>query len=316
LKDETLCAIFVLGMFENISAKESQAFGVHGSGLDRLLHLRGPRQFETEYGEQISRAVCAFLQIRNLILGRQPPPHEEHWFMNTRGCVPYRRVMSNISSVCRIKAAAKELLASTGYPPFDDSSASLSAHRAALTKLVAKIQLTNSNHWLWAEGASSAWSYSAVDASRLSIKRRSHPDEAVHIYHNFWTANLWNWTRTSSIFLQYYLIECLRKLSSISSERLPNHDAIEANAKITIKSIIRDMCASIPFLMGDIDSQGNVIETPHRFGYKGQSMAQLWLLFHFQVMSKTGLALPHQLMLMKETLKRIGYEKGIKQALL
>jgi hypothetical protein len=316
LKDETLCAIFILGMFENISAKQSQAFGVHGCGLDRLLHLRGKQQFETEYGEQVSRAVCAFLQIRNLNLGRQPPPHEEYWFMNVRGCVPYRRAMSSMSRICRVRAAAKELLTSIDNSPFEDSGASLSAHCAALTDLVAEMQLVNSDHWLWIEGASSVWNYSAVNAPRLSLKRRSHPDEAVHIYHNFWTANLWNWTRTSCIFLQNSLLKCLRKLSSISLERLPNHDTIEANAQVTIKSIIRDICASVPFLMGDIDSQGNVIETSQRFGYNGQSMAQLWLLWHFHIMSASGFALSHQLMLIKETCDRIGYGKGIRQAVL
>lgn len=146
LKDETLCVIFVLGMFENISAKQSQIFGVHGTGLDRLLHLRGPQQFETEYGEQVSRAVCAFLQIRNLSLGRQPPPHEEYWFMNLRGCVPYRRVMSSISRICRIKAAANELLRNIDNSLSDGSDDSLSAHCAVLTDFVSEIQLTNSNH--------------------------------------------------------------------------------------------------------------------------------------------------------------------------
>jgi len=316
LKDETLCAIFVLGMFENITAKQSQAFGVHGCGLDRLLHLRGKQQFETEYGEQVSRAVCTFLQIRNLSLERQPPPHEEYWFMNVRGCVPYRRVMSSVSRICRVRAAAKELLTNIDNSPFEDSGASLSAHCAALTDLVAEMQLVNSNHWLWVEGASSVWSYSAVLVPRLSINRRSHPDEAVHIYHNLWIANLWNWTRTSCILLQNTILKCLRKLSSISLEQLPNHDTIEANAKETIKSIIRDICASLPFLMGDIDSQGNVIETSQRFGYCGQSMAQLWLLWHFRVMSTSGFALPHQLILIKETCYRIGYGKGIMQAVL
>ena len=284
LKDETLCAIFILGMFENITAKEQYVFGVHGCGLDRLLHLRGKQQFETEYGELISRAVCAFLQIRNLGLARRPPPHEDFWFMNVRGCVPYRRAMSSISRICEVRAAAEELLTSIDNSPLDDSGASLSAHCAALTDLVDKIQLINSNHWLWIEGASDAWSYRSVNIFRFGTKPRPHPDEAVHIYHNLWTANLWNWTRSSCIFLQHTLLKCLRKLSSISSGRLPNHDAIEANAQITIKSLIRDICASVPFIMGDIDSQENIVTTSQRVGYCGQSMAQLWLLWHFRTM--------------------------------
>lgn len=314
LKDETLCAIFILSMFDNITAKQSQFFGVHLSGMDSLLHLRGKRQFETEYGEQMSRAAIPYLQIRNLTLGRPPPPHEEFWFMNVRGCVPYRRAMSSVTRICRVRAAAEELLTRIDNSALDDGGASSSAHCAALTDLVAEMQLINSSHWLWVQGAPSSWSYTSVNVPDLKIEQRSHPDEVVHIYHNLWTANLWNWTRTSCIYLQCTLLRCLRKLSSISPRRLPNHDAIEANAEITIKSLIRDICASFPFLMGDIDNQGNVIESSPTFGYSGQSMAQLWLLWHIYTMVISGYISPHQIILVRGTCARIGYGKGIKQA--
>jgi hypothetical protein len=64
------------------------------------------------------------------------------------------------------------------------------------------------------------------------------------------------------------------------------------------------------------DSQGNIIENSYRAGCVGQGMAQLWLLWHFNTMWTSGYVLLHQLMLMKVTSDRIGYGKGIKQALL
>ena len=126
LKDETLCAIFILGMFESISAVQLHIFGVPGCGMNRLLYFRGKQQFETCNGELISRAVCAYLHIRNLSLGRRPPPHKEFWFMNVRGCVPYRRAMSSISHICQVMATAEELL--TSITLFQTTAACLCLH--------------------------------------------------------------------------------------------------------------------------------------------------------------------------------------------
>ena len=69
--------------------------------------------------------------------------------------------------------------------------------------------------------------------------------------------------------------------------------------------------------MGDIDGQGNPSKTSQAtIAPVGQSMAQLWLLWHFHIALRSGYVLPHQIKVIRDTVHRIGHGKGIKQALL
>jgi hypothetical protein len=77
LKNETLCTLFILGMFETIRGQQLHIFEVHASGMEHMLHFRDPQRLASPNGQRISKAVCAYLQIRNLSLGKRPPPEEE-----------------------------------------------------------------------------------------------------------------------------------------------------------------------------------------------------------------------------------------------
>ena len=232
-------------MFENINAKQLHIYRAYGRRMDRLLHLRSKQWFETEHGQQISRAVCAYLQIRNLNMGKRPPPHEEFWFMNERDYIPYQRAMSSISRICPVNVAAEELLKSIDNSPLDDSGASLSARCAALTGL-AGIQSINNEHWLWVQSASDSWSYRCVNIPYFSTKLRHYLAAGVYIYYKS--------MELDSCFMLYpqvchqmfneavlYLVESTAKLGCYRGKCLNNQ-------------MICNICANVPFLMGDIDS--------------------------------------------------------------
>jgi hypothetical protein len=99
------------------------------------------------------------------------------------------------------------------------------------------------------------------------------------------------------------------------SAKLPDHDILEAKARMTIQSMIRDICASIPFIMCDINSEGEPIENQQMAAPVGQNMAQLWLLWHFHTILRSGHVLPKQMKIIGEVIPRIGHGKGIRQAL-
>jgi hypothetical protein len=282
VKDETLCALFILSIFENISGQQLHIFGVHGSGMDRLLHFRGPRRLATTNRQRISKAVGAYLLIRNLSLRRWPLPHEEIWFGDVNYPEPYRLAMLNASRICHVRADAEDLLTSIGSASSDDRGTSLQRNCDALTRLVAEMQAITSNHWLWPQNAPDSWGYVSVGSPLAGIELGLPPDNAIHIYHSLWAANFWNWSRSSCILLQLSLLKCLKELSSISG-KLPNDNSPTKNAQMIIKTMIRDICASIPFIMVDIDSQGNIVKAQQTEAPVGQNMAQLWLLWHFHV---------------------------------
>jgi len=316
LKDETLGALFILGIFENISGQQLNIFGAHGCGMDRLLQVRGPRSFASIKGQLISKAVCAYLQIRNLSLGRRPPPYEETWLaaLNYRYPPPYRRFMLIVSRICHARADTEDLLSSIDKAVKYGSYTSLQQHCTALTDLIMKMQNIASSHCLWAQGVSESWAFTSINDPNAGIGFGNNSEGSVHIYHSLWMANIWNWNRSSNILLQCSLLKCLAKLSSISA-KLPDHDTLEANARMTIQSMIRDICASIPFIMCDINGDGEPIKNQQMAAPVGQNMAQLWLLWHFHTILRSGHALPKQMKIVGEVIPRIGHGKGIRQAL-
>jgi len=233
LTDETLSALFVLGMFENISGQELHIFGAHGSGMDRLLHFRGPQRQKSPNGQRISKAVCDFLQIRNLSLERRPPPHENVFFGDPNFSIQHRTAMLSISSICRVRADTAILLTEVGNTSLDDSDASLQRKCDTLTALVAEMQAINNDHWSWSQNAPESWRYASIISSAA-------PDGTVHVYYNLWMANFWNWARSSCILLQTSMLKCLKTLSSVSETPL-SHDSLMQNAQTTIKTM-RNMC--------------------------------------------------------------------------
>ena len=224
VKDETLAALFILSMFENISGQQLHIFGIHGSGMDRLLHFRGPPSLATTNGKRIVKAVCSYLQIRNLSMGRRPSPQEDFWIKNLDFPVPYRRAMLSTSRICHIMADAEDLLFEINSDSSDRNDASLGIRFGALTGIIAEMRAIQNDHWLWSQDAPDSWGY--VNSSSTGVE----PDNVVHIYRNLGIANHWNWTRSSCILLQSSLLRCLAKLSSISNNP-HTYDSLETDAQ-------------------------------------------------------------------------------------
>ena len=284
--------------------------------MDRLLQVRGPQSFSSTKGQLISTAVCAYLQMRNLSLGRRPPPHEEAWLaaLNYRYPAPYRRFMKHVSRICHAMADAEDILSSVERAFEDGSDEILEQRCSQMADVVAEIQVIATNQWVWAQDAPASWAFTTINIGSSCSPLEDPPDNLIHIYHSLWTANIWNWNRSSCILIQCSLLKCLTKLSAISGN-LPDHDSIEANTRMTIQTMIKDICASTPFIMCDIDSQRRSITSAQTAAPVGQNMAQLWLLWHSHTILRSGHILPQQLKVIESVIPRIGHGKGIRQAL-
>ncbi|KAF4628368.1 hypothetical protein G7Y89_g9781 [Cudoniella acicularis] len=311
LKDETLSALFILSMFENISAQQLHIFGIHGSGMDRLLQYRGPERLVNR--PRISKAVSDYLQIRNLSLGRRPPEHEILFFRQSNYPLAYRMAQLNISRICCVRADAEGLLAEINGTPPGDGDGLLQRKYDALIALVAEMRTVHDDHFLWTQHAPESWTHISV-VNPIPSTLQS-PPEIIHTYYNLWTSNFWNLIRSSSILLHLSLLKCLNALSSVP-EKLPNRDTLVLEAETTIQTMIRDISATIPFVMANIDREGNPISGPSTGTIFGHSMAQLWLLWHFHIVLVSGRFSPQQERVLRTAIWKIGHEKGIAQALL
>lgn len=88
----------------------------------------------------------------------------------------------------------------------------------------------------------------------------THP---VHVYANTTIATRWNTIRTTRIVLHQTILECAAYLSTFHA--LANHtpqswrlfqSATFEKSRRTINLMISDVVASVPYLIGEIDSQG------------------------------------------------------------
>lgn len=309
LKDETLAALFILGMFENISALQCNIFGVHGEGMDRLLEYRNKHNPMGSEGK-IADAVCRYLQIRKLTLRQRPSQEDEDRVLRFDYPDAYRLSVLSSNRICHAMVDTDELLATIdSNAPAGNST--ITERCRALSALVAKMQTIQRNHWVWVNDLPRSWNFVSIDTSHI----QNHSTNTIHIYPSLWVANFWNYSRVCCIILHLSILQCLRKLSSIS-DRTPSHAILEAESRSTIQTMTQEICATIPYIMCDIDSSGNPVNPLLSPAPVGQSMAQLWLLWCFHIMLASGFIPPRQMGLVRDAIRRIGYEKGIGQALL
>lgn len=109
----------------------------------------------------------------------------------------------------------------------------------------------------WARTIPTTWSYSAAMnvEDPASKTKTSFTPLQVHKYPSFYIARVWNFYRVSRLIVQSVLIRALSRLSvsvSVSTDR-GDGDEMDERTRIERGSLelVNDICASVPFLLGD-----------------------------------------------------------------
>ena len=124
---------------------------------------------------------------------------------------------------------------------------------------------------------------------------------------------IWNYYRAIRIVLQRFILDVYQTISSVTGVNgLVPDDPVEMNV---IQEMITDICRSIPFALGDVDSRGNPIKSlegkPQIRAFHGYT-----LLWPFWYVLASGLATPEQSQQIRSVLARVGSAQGIKLALI
>lgn len=140
----------------------------------------------------------------------------------------------------------------------------------------------------------------------------SQQGEYLITYQRIPMAAIWNYHRAVRIVLQRLILELYRALALITGS--DDYYQEELAAGSVIKGMITDICRTIPFSLGDVDSQGHPIRSregkPQIRAFHGYTL--LWPLWY--VLS-CGMATPAQTQLIRSVLSRVGSAQGIKLAL-
>lgn len=141
----------------------------------------------------------------------------------------------------------------------------------------------------------------------------SQQGESLITYQRIPMAAIWNYYRAVRIVLQRMILELNHTLATLTGIPDSQHEAAAAAA--VIQEMIADICRTIPFSLGDVDSRG----IPNR-SLQGKPQIRAFhgytLVFPLWYVLASGLGTPDQTQLIRSVLARVGSALGIRLALI
>lgn len=195
-----------------------------------------------------------------LLNGTDPAPEIESWIDDLGvNDVALQVAKCNIKTV-RLCAKAKKLFASN------------EGSRVWALELLQDVKdaiLIDMQYEDWVEATTGVWSYRQVRTAPRASMEGYEPDFSC-IYHDRWVAWAWNNSRMCRIHLHQVLLHCITLLEAHSAgEASVDYTSTRQQSASTISSTMADICSSIPFCLGDIDSNGQPIPPGKRMAIGG-----------------------------------------------
>jgi hypothetical protein len=110
----------------------------------------------------------------------------------------------------------------------------------------------------------------------------------LYIYHDIRVATVWNWYRSFRMHLHEVLLHCITLLHSHPLARSQSIDPKESleQSHSMISDVLSEICASVPFCIGDIDSAGKPAKTERRMPLYGHLV--FWVLYVTSASAESG----------------------------
>ncbi len=236
---------------------------------------------------------------------RELPDESNEWLNCLEQC-PSTHLAMYVYKLSRVRAAVPELLVGDLTQPSTQQRLVQLLHQG----ISMDVELQS-----WSDRMSEPYRYkelSIADAPRQQTTNLLPMQPTnVHVYHDIWVAALWNHYRFARIRLLETLVDCESRLdfSENLEMRLQESSISLRNWNGTIIKMVDDICASVPFLMGDIDVQGNL-----KRGSSGIALGGYYLLWPLHIASSVRIIGADQKAWIKGRLRHLGTVMGINQA--
>ena len=243
--------------------------------------------------------MSALLKCRRL-------PDESHDWLNRLEQSPSTHLAMCIYKISRVREAAPELLV---------GDLTQQSTQQRLVQLLHQGISMDVELQSWSDGMAGSYRYKELSIADTPYQQTSHllpmQPTNVHVYHDIWAAALWNHYRFARIKLLETLVECESRLDfpETLEMRLQESSISLRTRNDTIVRMVDDICASVPFLMGDIDVQGNINR-----GSSGVALGGYYLLWPLHVASSARIIGADQKAWIKGRLRHLGTVMGINQA--
>ncbi|KAJ9208907.1 transcriptional regulator family: Fungal Specific TF [Paecilomyces variotii] len=306
VRDETLAAVVLLSLFEDINGERSNLASSHGVGLHLLMKLRGEGQLRAGRGRSL--LSYAFRQVQTDMLNMSGlPGFDLSWLLEVldrsdglQGLMRMTTRVSLFAQDIRRALTTKERI----------SDILTETNLRSWTKTGIQLDLELSR---WHEAAPETW---------LPRLVQSKSGEFLLTYQDISIASFWNLYRCIRIILQGTLLDITTSKVSrrVCDQRILTdiESLIEIPPVCIIEQMISDTCRSIPFCLGDVDSLGNPVtistqdpEFRHPRLRAAEAYELLWPLWFIICCVE---ATPEQINQARTALSRLGSMFGIKLA--
>ncbi|CAH0015831.1 unnamed protein product [Clonostachys rhizophaga] len=253
-QDSTLASILLLGLFENISAKQlgMLAWGSHIEGAIQLVKARGKKQFQSPNGLSLFIAVRTQMIIHTLTSGQSPVMGVE-WWMNgaikdetAAGC---QRLNIRVGE---LRAEVNRLLATLSRLP---------ENIELMLDMIRKCQTIDQEFLAWSRDLPEQFKWRTVtwedhvpngDLSRAEV----FPGR-VDAYQDLWFASILNMMRTSRIILASLVVRCVAWVCAPIDYRTTPEYATAA--RICVDNI-SEIISSVPYQLGWFAKRRHLLE--------------------------------------------------------
>lgn len=255
--DKTLLAVYLLGIYENLTATTYNGSWIaHKKGSTALIRLRDPQQYNTSVGAQLFDLVYVQMLLGCLSANEEPPASLEAW----ADLIHSNALSSPIPGIRLTKVVYETAVIWAQWRKFKSMQAGSSNENNVEVQLLAeKARTLDARYQAWEDALPDSWKFQSfantpnVHASfdpkwvRLLLEHPGAPP-IIHIYGSLKTALAWNFYRISRLFLNRVILDLNDTITSPPSDHsmaasIESMDYI--NAEYQIAQLAEDVCASI-----------------------------------------------------------------------
>ena len=294
--DRLLTSLFLLNKYENISGDKPTMWESHGKGQMELIRLRGLEQFSTSRGRNLYRLIHFRQRVQDLAFRREPtnPLNAASEAFNPA---------AHAAKLAGIVSRVKEL--QSLVPPVSEPGLQHSGWDLLALDLQQEMQrwsdASPEPFRYWSLPPCESLPFSDLDATSIYPK-------GIFVFKSVQTATVWNVFWCGQIVLLQTMLEYRYGLSAEEYDRspLPSRYGIYQS----LQDAVDNVCATVPFLLGEIDSKGALNTQSQGKAIGGYN--QVWSL---HVAGSVNCLSPAREAWISDRLLHIGNVFGIKQAL-
>ncbi|KAF2180525.1 hypothetical protein K469DRAFT_639411 [Zopfia rhizophila CBS 207.26] len=305
--DQTLTAIVLLQKYEVFSGSTKDPWRPHENGLDAILDMRGVEHLNSPIGQSLFRLIQARRQVESLDGKTPQPPISSNSKIDIIRPTPIR---AQYFRLLRSVALASGKLQAIISQLSTFSVSAIESNEALENALIVKDQLLS-----WPASLPFSWRYQTITPPSLSPGDLDRPvyNTKFIIFKDIHQGAMWIGYWCSVIALLRNLLNTFVFLeaSDIPHGIPPTHMS-KVSLRMSLLSIIDDLCASGPYMLGEIDEWCGL-----RNGSMGKGIGAFYFLRGLHVANMVEgveLDLVRRKWIL-DCLMKIGYSKGIRLAL-